>query len=115
MPTGLATTGSPAAMYCSTFSPHLPRLQVSSGSQLMPMSPPARSAASVADDQRPGTTSHARQLRQPVADHSQLQPGQIARPPRPGAAGHDPARQRARLADPDQPDAGPRRRWWAGW
>src|SRR5204863_170550 len=47
-PTGLATTGSPAAMYCNTFSPHLPRLHRSSGTQLMPMSAAANSRASPA-------------------------------------------------------------------
>ena len=51
IPTGLATTGNPAAMYCSTFRPHFPILHESSGSQLMPMSAAASSSASVVDDQ----------------------------------------------------------------
>ena len=58
-PTGLATTGSPAAWYWRTFSPHLPRLQGSSGSQLMPICPAARSRASHSSDQGTGTTGSA--------------------------------------------------------
>ena len=47
MPTGLPITGRPAAMYWSTFSPHLPRLHESSGKTLIPMSAEASSFASV--------------------------------------------------------------------
>src|SRR5262245_66039882 len=57
MPTGLATTGSPAAIYCKTLSPHLPRLHGSLGNQLIPMSQLATSAASVEADHCRGTTS----------------------------------------------------------
>ena len=58
-PTGLATTGSPAAMYCSTFSPHLPRLHGSSGTQATPTSAPAISAASVSSAHGTGSMAAA--------------------------------------------------------
>ena len=39
-----------APSHCKSFRPHLPRLQSSSGNQLMPMSPAASEAASLASD-----------------------------------------------------------------
>jgi len=68
-PIGFATTGSPAAMYCKTFSPHLPRLQESSGSQVMPISASANSAASEA-----AATAEARHSPRAAARRSRLRP-----------------------------------------
>src|SRR5262249_54564786 len=58
--TGFATTGSPAAMYWSTFNPHLPRLQSSSGTHAIPTSAAASSFASVASDHQQGMTRRCR-------------------------------------------------------
>ena len=61
-PTGLAITGRPAAWYWRTFSPHLPRLQRSSGTQLIPTSPAASASASVASIQGTATTGNGSNL-----------------------------------------------------
>ena len=109
MPTGLATTGRPAAMYCSTRSPHFPRLQESSGSQLTPMSVWASSAASVAADQGRKSTCDARQVRLQIADHPQSQPRQRRRGGGQMFRGAAERGERAALADPGQADVRHRR------
>src|SRR5438874_586701 len=50
-------------MYCNTFRPHLPRLQRSSGTQLMPMSAPAISSASRSSLQGQSMTDKCERLR----------------------------------------------------
>ena len=55
-PTGEATQGSEAAMYCSNLNAHLPRDQASSVSGMTPMWAAASEAASVASLQRTRST-----------------------------------------------------------
>ena len=103
-PTGLATTGSPAAWYWRTFRPHLPRLQRSSGSQLTPICPAASCRAS---------SPRPRGPRRPASGSRAGKRSQITRSRRPGTAaarafqivdGLLQAPERARRADPDQVD-----------
>ena len=113
-PTGLATTGSPAAWYWRTFRPHLPRLQRSSGSQLIPIV--ARGQLARPRSPRPRGRRRpavASKLGEPVADHPEPEPGDLAaqplpeRPaaaPGPGACSTSRSR-RGRRVRPERPPA----------
>ncbi len=82
-PTGLATTGRPAAWYWRTLRPHLPRLQRSSGIQLIPTSAEATSAASVASDQGTSTTGRESNRRKRSQTIRSRTPGDLAADPLP--------------------------------
>ena len=101
-PTGLATTGRPAAMYCSTLRPHLPRLHRSSGIQLMPMSPAARSSASRRRAPRAADDAAGVEAREAVADDAQPQPRHVAAQRLEQRRDLLQPLQRTRRADPDQ-------------